>query len=87
MINNRPVKDRTLRWVVIKIDDLVRMLEDYLPEEDVQGGLRPVKIQVHPQDKNKIGIVVENDKWNGFMGEQLVDIDIKRFYGVGSERG
>ena len=71
------------RLIILKIDDLVRIVGDYMLREDAPEDMRPTKIMVSPSRNNAIGIQVISDEWEGDLGEQIVDFQIKRIYGVG----
>ena len=73
----------TKRTVIITIRDLTRMISDYMFKEDAPKDMKPVKIMINPQHKGKIGILVESSEWDGYVGTQLVDYQLKRNYTVG----
>ncbi len=70
------------RNVYIRIDDLTRMLADYMFQEDAPRDMKPVTIMINPKHQGKIGLLVSSNEWQGYVGEQLVDLEIKRFYSV-----
>lgn len=72
----------TKRTVILTIRDLTRMIRDYMFKEDAPADMRPLKIMVHPQHQGKIGVLVESSEWVGYMGEQIVDYQLKRIYNV-----
>lgn len=70
------------RTVIITIRDLTRMISDYMFKEDAPVDMKPVTIMVNPKNQGKIGLLVESSEWDGYLGEQIVDYQIKRVYGV-----
>jgi hypothetical protein len=67
--------------VIIPIDDLMRIVKDYLPAEDCESDMQVVSLMRHSSTQN-IGIKVESAKWDSDLGEQRVEFELKRIYGV-----
>lgn len=70
------------RMIILRIDDLSKIIRDYMLEEDAPRDMTISKLMVNPQEKNAIGVLVESDEWDGYQGEQRVVFDLKRYYGV-----
>lgn len=69
--------------VIVKLDDLARMVQDYVSVEDAPADMRPVRVMVNPAERGRIGLVVSSGEWVGDRGTQLVDFQNRRFHGVG----
>jgi hypothetical protein len=72
------------RHILIRIDDIVNILKTYLGEDDLPASAQPIDFVVNPTQKNMIGLKLVDKSWNGDMGTQLLDIQMKRYFGVGS---
>lgn len=70
------------RMIILRIDDLTRIIRDYMLAEDAPQDMAGVKIMVNPAERNAIGLMVESDEWDGYLGEQRVVFDLKRYFGV-----
>ena len=71
------------RMVVINIDDLLRIIKDILPEEDLPKDSIPVRLLYRPTDRGKIGIEVESPSFSPLGGAELnVKFDLKRIHSV-----
>jgi hypothetical protein len=58
------------------------MIRDYMFEEDAPKDMKPVTIMINSQHQGKIGLLVQSSEWKGYQGEQLVDYELKRVYGI-----
>lgn len=70
------------RLVIIRIDDLAQVLQQYLPPEDLPPGAKPVALLTSPRQNGKIAVQFTSEGWNGDLGEQLVDAELKRIFSV-----
>lgn len=70
------------RMVIVRLDDLVEMIKDYVGEEHAPVSARYAGIMRNPKYLNKIGIMVVSDDWNGWQGVQELHFDLRRVYGL-----
>ena len=72
-----------VRMVVITIDDLLRIIKDILPPEDLPKDSIPVRLLYRPTDRGRLGIEVESPSFGMGGGSELeVKFDLKRIYSV-----
>jgi hypothetical protein len=73
------------RFVVLRIDDIYRMLKDYagealgLPEDAWPTKFRSVA--------GKLDLMLEAESWQGEQPAEEIKFDMRRVYGVGSDGG
>lgn len=68
------------RFVILRIDDLYRMLADYAGEPlGLTAGTKVVKFR-HVQ--GKLDLMVEDETWQGDQGAEEVKFDLRRVYSV-----
>ena len=71
-----PVK----RFVILRIDDIYRMLKDYAGEPlGLPDDAWPVKFRVN---KGKLQIMLEADSWERDQPAEQIIFDLRRVYGV-----
>lgn len=70
------------RTCIITIDSLVRLLKDYLGEENIPADAMPVKLMRNTREANKIGIMLQSDSFTSDV-PLMVYFDLKRVYNVG----
>jgi len=70
------------RMVIITARDLTRMIQDYMFPEDAPRDMKPVKLMISPSNQGKLGLLVGSGEWDGYQGEQMVDYQVKKVYGV-----
>jgi hypothetical protein len=70
------------RRIIIRLEDLSNIMKDYLSPEDLPPTATPVEFMLNPQEHNKLGLRFESDEWQGNLGFQLVDAQLKRYFGV-----
>ncbi len=70
------------RLIILRIEDLSNILKDYLSAEDLPRDAQPIQFMINPKEQNKLGVQFGSEVWDGPQGVQLVDAEIKRFYGV-----
>jgi hypothetical protein len=71
------------RFVILRIDDLYRMLKDYagealgLPEDAWPTKFRSVQ--------GKLDLLLEAESWDGEQPAEEIKFDIRRVYGVSND--
>lgn len=75
--------EATDRFVVIPIDDLMRLLVDYAGDAlQLPADARPLKLMLKPTEKGKLGLQVYSDTWEQDQRPEQVNFHLKRFYSV-----
>lgn len=70
-----------MRFVILRIDDILRLLADYAGEPlGLPADAQPVKFRVY---QGKLQLVVESDSWPGDQLAEEVRFDLRRVYNVG----
>ena len=70
------------RMIVIDIDSICRLFQDYVGQVGFPKDAVPVKFMYHPQ-RRQVAVVVESDEWVGPQQPEEVKFDLKRVYSVG----
>lgn len=72
---------RIPRLVLVRIDDLANMLKHYMDPEELPVSATPIDIQTLQREARKLSILFTDPSFVGET-EQLVDVQLKRFYTV-----
>lgn len=76
------------RYVILRIDDIFRMLYDYAGEAlGLPDDAKVVKFRINPLAKGRLELMLEADSWNGPQAAEEIKFDLRRVYGVGSDGG
>jgi hypothetical protein len=70
--------------IVIGIDDICRLFQDYIGKVGFPSDAKPVKFLFNPQ-KRKLGLVVESEEFTGPQQDEDVKFDLKRVFAVGGK--
>lgn len=68
------------RFVVLRVDDIFRMLADYAGEPlGLPADAQPTKFR---HVRGKLQLMVESESWEGDQPAEEVRFDLRRVYGV-----
>lgn len=68
------------RFVVLRIDDIYRMLADYAGES--LGLTTTTKVAKFRTQQGKLQLILEDEAWDGEQPAEEVKFDIRRIYSV-----
>ena len=72
---------RIPRLVLVRIDDLANMLKHYMDPEELPASASPIGFQTLQGENRKLAITFTDASFVGET-EQLVDVQLRRFYTV-----
>lgn len=76
------------RYVILRIDDIYRMVYDYAGEAlGLPADGQVVKFRVNPLAKGRLELMIDAESWNGMQPAEEIKFDLRRVYGVGSDGG
>lgn len=67
--------------LIISIDDVCRLFQDYCGDVGVPTDAMPVKFMFNEQQR-KLALVLESDEWTKNQPDEMVNFTVKRYYGV-----
>ena len=71
------------RLIILGIDDITRILKDYVGLVGFPADAQPIKFMLNPQER-KLAIVVESEEFKGPQEPEEIRFDLRRVFGVGS---
>lgn len=70
------------RRIIISVDDLMGLLKDYCPADDIPSDTMPERLLLRPAEQGRLGILAESRFWPVGAPALEVKFELRRFHSL-----